>query len=114
MNIREINEGGGLEDATPSYDLLCRMKGARIGTTPADGDPISGRTIEVDLFLRTEGPIYDALRELLNRLERLMRIGFSISMEQEFSLTCSRYVEDIELEEVLEGAIAAIEKEGYK
>jgi hypothetical protein len=50
----------------------------------------------------------DALGELLRRLETLVEIGYSISMQQEFSLTCTRYVEDSELDDALNGTISAI------
>ena len=76
------------------YNLLFRTHGIRIGTTPADNIERSGKIIEVDLFLGSEGTISEDLIQFLSRVERLEDMGFIFTMEQEFSLTCSKYADD--------------------
>ena len=102
-----INETDN-EDVPPVYDLLCKMDGVRIGTTIVEMYPRTDRNIEVDLYLRTDLPIKTALKEILERLERLEEKGFSISIVQEFGLTCSRSVGEDQLDEVLDLAISAV------
>ena len=90
------------------YNLLYRAHGIRVGTIPHDHMDKPGKMIEVDLVIGSEGTVLENLKQLLERLEKLGEIGFSTSIQPEFSLTCSKYAEEHELNRELARAMRAL------
>lgn len=72
------------------YDLHYRAPGIRIGSSLIDNDGPSEMILEIDLFLDENSNLIEELRSLLSRLEIAMGLGFCITLQQGFGLTCSK------------------------